>query len=54
MKEVIYDNYFWQNDLVRLRAWSEDDWEWDYYTSFDTSAAILADYVVDLLPTVLN
>ncbi|GAA0773758.1 GNAT family protein [Clostridium subterminale] len=54
MREIIYDNYYWQNDLVRLRAWSEDDWEWDYYTNFDTSAGRLADYEVDLPPTALN
>ncbi|WP_291584146.1 GNAT family N-acetyltransferase [Clostridium sp. UBA6640] len=51
MKEISYNNYYWQNDLVRLRAWSEDDWEWDYYTSFDSSATRLADYVIDLPPT---
>lgn len=54
MREIVYDNYYWQNDLVRLRAWSEDDWEWDYYTNFDTSAARLADYGVELPPTPLN
>lgn len=52
MKEIVYDNYFWQNDLVRLRAWSEDDWEWDYYNCFDTLAVRLADCMVDLPPTV--
>jgi len=54
VREIVYDNYYWQNDLVRLRAWSEDDWEWDYYTNFDTLAARLADYEVDLPPTPLN
>lgn len=27
MREIIYDHYFWQNTLVRLRALEEDDWE---------------------------
>lgn len=54
MKEIRYDNYFWQNDLVRLRAWSADDWEWDYYNNFDTSALRLADCEVHLPPTVLE
>ena len=52
MREIVYDNYYWQNELVRLRAWSEDDWEWDYYNSFDSSAERLGSYNVDLPPTV--
>jgi len=27
MREILYDDYFWQNELIRLRAWSVDDWE---------------------------
>jgi RimJ/RimL family protein N-acetyltransferase len=54
IREIIYDNYFWQNDLVRLRAWSADDWEWDYYNAFDTSALRLADCEMHLTPTVLE
>jgi RimJ/RimL family protein N-acetyltransferase len=54
MREIIYDNYFWQNDLVRLRAWSADDWEWDYYNTFDTSALRLADCEVHLPATILE
>ncbi len=52
MREIVYDNPYWQNDLVRLRAWSEDDWEWDYYNSFDSSAGRLGDHNVDFPPTV--
>lgn len=52
MKEIVYDNYFWQNDLVRLRPWQEEDWEWIYYTGFDTSLNRLAGYKVDFPPTV--
>jgi len=52
MREIVYDNYYWQNDLVRLRPWSEEDWEWIYYTGFDSSLGRLAGYKVDLPPTV--
>lgn len=54
MKEITYDNFYWQNDLVRLRAWQEEDWEWDYYNSFDSLAGRLADYNIDLPPTSLG
>ncbi|ARC84831.1 acetyltransferase family protein [Clostridium argentinense CDC 2741] len=53
MREIIYDNYYWQNDLVRLRAWSEDDWEWDYYNNFDSEASRLADCEIPLPPTAI-
>jgi len=54
VREIVYDNYYWQNDLVRLRPWSEDDWKWIYYTGFDSSLSRLAGYKVDLPPTVLS
>jgi RimJ/RimL family protein N-acetyltransferase len=52
MKEISYDYYYWQNDLVRLRAWTSDDWEWDYRTSFDSETLRLADCELPLPPTV--
>lgn len=52
MKDIFYNNYFWQNDLVRLRAWSSDDWEWDYHNRFDTEAVRLADCEVELPATI--
>lgn len=52
MREIDYNNYFWQNDLVRLRPWSEDDWEWDYCSSFDTNGERFGCYNVDFPPTV--
>lgn len=52
MREVLYDNYYWQNDVVRLRAWSASDWEWDYYNNFDSEALRLADCELALPPTV--
>lgn len=41
MKEIKYDKYYWQNNLVRLRPWSEDDWEWDYINGFDSEGCRL-------------
>lgn len=54
MREIIYDNYYWQHDLVRLRAWSAEDWEWDYYNEFDTPSARFASCEVSLPATVLS
>ena len=54
MREIVYENYFWQNDLIRLRAWSAEDWEWDFYNTFDTSAVVFADCEVHLPGTVLG
>lgn len=54
MREIEYDNYYWQNDLVRLRAWSEEDWEWDYYNRFDSTSIRLVDYEIELPATVLE
>ena len=51
MKNIEYNNYFWQNDLVRLRASTEADWEMHYYNRFDTPARLLLNYEVELPPT---
>ena len=51
MREIVFDNYYWQNDLVRLRAWNAVDWEWDYKNNFDSQALMLADCEVALPPT---
>lgn len=51
MREIDYGHYFWQNDLVRLRALTEIDWEMEYYNRFDTPARLLLDYQVELPPT---
>ncbi|MBU5311348.1 GNAT family N-acetyltransferase [Tissierella carlieri] len=53
MREIVYDNYYWQNDLIRLRAWSADDWNWDYCTNFDSETLRLADCELSLPPTVV-
>jgi len=52
MREINYDNYYWQNDLVRLRSFEEEDWEGHYYNRFDTPARRLLNYEVELPPTV--
>lgn len=52
MKKENYQNYFWQNHLVRLRAMKEEDWESHYYNRFDTPARRLLNYEVELPPTV--
>ena len=51
MKSIDYSNYYWQNDLVRLRASTEADWEMHYYNRFDTPARLLLNYEVELPPT---
>jgi len=52
MKGVNYDSYYWQNDLVRLRASKPDDWEQHYYGMFDTEGRRLLQYEVELPPSV--
>ena len=52
MKEINYDNYYWQNEYIRLRAVEPDDWEVHYYNRFDTPARRLLDYEVELPPTI--
>lgn len=54
MKKIIYSKYFWQNELVRLRAVEENDWESHYYNRFDTPARRLLNYEVELPPTILE
>lgn len=51
MKDINYENYFWQNGLVRLRSIEEDDWEGHYYNRFDTPARRLVNLEVELPPT---
>jgi RimJ/RimL family protein N-acetyltransferase len=52
MKEINYDNYFWQDKGIRLRAIQEEDWEGHYYNRFDTSARRLLECEVELPPTI--
>ncbi len=50
MKPISYDNYYWQNELVRLRAWTPEDWEASYPSLFDSPARFLLDEEVELPP----
>lgn len=52
MKEINYDNYFWQENGIRLRAMREEDWEGHYYNRFDIQAWRNLNYRVELPPTV--
>jgi len=52
MKEISYDKYFWQNNLVRLRAMELEDWEGHFYNRFDTPARRLLNCEVELPPTI--
>jgi RimJ/RimL family protein N-acetyltransferase len=51
MKPINYDTYYWQDDMVRLRAVEPDDWELHYYNRFDSPARRQVDYAVELPPT---
>ncbi|QNO14561.1 GNAT family N-acetyltransferase [Alkalicella caledoniensis] len=50
MKKINYENYYWQNDLVRLRALKEEDWEESYYNQFDSKARVMLQYELELPP----
>ncbi|KEJ01392.1 acetyltransferase [Clostridium botulinum A2B7 92] len=51
MREIDYNNYFWQQNGVRLRAMQPEDWNGHYYNRFDTLARRLLNYEVELPPT---
>jgi len=52
MKPICYDNYYWQNDLVRLRAMQPEDWENHYSDCYDSKARRLLQYEIELPPTI--
>jgi RimJ/RimL family protein N-acetyltransferase len=54
MKNIDYSNYYWQNELVRLRAPRSDDWEEHYYAEFDSTARRRLEYEIELPPTEQN
>ncbi len=49
--EIDYSAYFWQDDLVRLRAMREDDWERHFLNRFDSEARRLLQTEIELPPT---
>jgi RimJ/RimL family protein N-acetyltransferase len=48
MKDINYDNYFWQEDGIRLRAMKVEDAENQYYNRFDTVGRRFLNYEVEL------
>ena len=52
MKEINYNNYYWQNKLVRLRPLRVEDWEAHYYSKFDSSARKLLKGEIELPPSI--
>lgn len=50
MQGINYDNYYWQNDLVRLRAMTPEDWQEAYYANFDSKARRLLQCEMELPP----
>jgi RimJ/RimL family protein N-acetyltransferase len=50
MQPVCFDKYYWQNDLVRLRAMIPEDWERAYYNMFDSKARRLLQQEIELPP----
>lgn len=51
MRDIKYNDYFWQDDELRLRAMQSEDWEDHYYNRFDTPARRLLECAVELPPT---
>ena len=54
MKPISYDKYFWQNELVRLRAIKPEDWENDFASYFDSKARFLLQEEMELPPVEEN
>jgi RimJ/RimL family protein N-acetyltransferase len=50
MQSISYDKYYWQNGLVRLRAWTPEDVEPSYPSMFDSEARFLLQEGLELPP----
>jgi RimJ/RimL family protein N-acetyltransferase len=50
MTSICYDNYYWQNELARLRAAAAEDWERAYRNMFDSQARRVLQYQIELPP----
>jgi RimJ/RimL family protein N-acetyltransferase len=50
VKPISYDKYYWQNDLVRVRAGTPEDWEEAYPSYFDSEARFLLQEEIELPP----
>jgi RimJ/RimL family protein N-acetyltransferase len=51
MRPIVYETYFWQDDVVRLRAVRPGDAAHHLYNRFDSPARLLLDAMVELPPT---
>ncbi|MDR0268140.1 hypothetical protein [Paenibacillus sp.] len=51
MKEIDYSDYFWQDDMIRLRGFRPEDWENHYLSGFETSARLKLECAMELPPT---
>ncbi|MTI94441.1 MAG: GNAT family N-acetyltransferase [Firmicutes bacterium] len=51
MNQINYDTYFWQDDLVRLRAMRPEDWEESFADYFDSAARRLLQCEIELPPS---
>ncbi|MBN2521554.1 MAG: GNAT family N-acetyltransferase [Bacteroidales bacterium] len=54
MIDINYDNYYWENSQVRLRAMEPNDWEEQYINMFDSNARRLLQAEIELPPTIKN
>jgi RimJ/RimL family protein N-acetyltransferase len=50
MKPISYERYFWQNELVRLRSLTPEDWEAAYPSLFDSPARLFLQEETELPP----
>ena len=50
MESISYENYYWQNEAVKLRALKFEDWENDFPNYFDSSARFLLEEEIELPP----
>lgn len=46
--KINYDTYYWQNELVRLRPTTVDDWDQFYLNYFDSPARFFLDSLIEI------
>lgn len=52
MKDIKYDTYYWQDNLVRLRAMVPEDWEEGFPNLYDSEARRMLQYEIEQPPTI--
>jgi RimJ/RimL family protein N-acetyltransferase len=52
VREIDYSTYYWQDEAIRLRGISPEDWESCYVSAYDTPARRLLECAVELPPTI--